>query len=302
MEHILFRAMGCEIFCGVESASPRVHERLARVPAMFEAWETVLSRFRSDSELSRLNAQGGGAQVSDTLWRVAQWARRAEEWSGGLVTPTLGDALVAAGYDRSFEQISETRFCQHADARFTAAARGWDLNSADHSIRLNPHTHLEFGGIAKGWAVEQTANYLGELGPALVDAGGDMVMTAPRADGAWVIQVENPFADEAAKPLLAIERGAVATSGRDFRTWTRGDKLQHHLIDPRTGQPAVTDVLAATVIAPTIFEAEVGAKAAFLKASVAGLEWVNENVSLAALLILEEGTVLTSGGMEKFLL
>ncbi|TAH48294.1 MAG: FAD:protein FMN transferase, partial [Chloroflexota bacterium] len=97
-----------------------------------------------------------------------------------------------------------------------------------------------------------------------------------------------------------IARGAVATSGRDFRKWTRDGKAAHHLIDPRSGLPAVTDVLTATVIAPTIFQAEVAAKVALLLGSVNGLAWL-EARELAARLILDDGNILTSARMEEFL-
>ena len=109
MEQILFRAMGCEIFCGVDSDHPRVHARLQNVPAMFETWEQVLSRFRPDSELSQLNARSGETvKVSDTLWRVLQLAERAAEMSDGLVVPTMLDALIHAGYDRPFDELRAT--------------------------------------------------------------------------------------------------------------------------------------------------------------------------------------------------
>lgn len=178
----------------------------------------------------------------------------------------------------------------------------WEVNPTTRSVCVERGARLDLGGVAKGWAAEQTARYLGELGAALVDAGGDMVMTAPPAEGAWHIGIENPFApDDDDVPTLQIARGAVATSGRDFRKWTRDGKPAHHLIDPRSGLPAVTDVLTATVIAPTIFQAEVAAKVALLLGSVNGLAWL-EARALAARLIFEDGKILTSARMEEFLL
>jgi len=331
MNEIIFRAMGSEIFCAVDSETARVKERLARAPAMFEAWEKTLSRFRADSELSQLNERSGeSVRVSETLWRVLQSAQRAESWSDGLVTPLILNALEAAGYARDFAEMQtqhETRdfdaaafddyarrahslmrsssasvrerFLREGDVVNTMAR--WKLNPTTHSVCVARGARLDLGGVAKGWAAEQTARYLGEIGAALVDAGGDMVMTAPPADGAWHIGIENPFApDKEDVPILKIARGAVATSGRDFRKWTRAGKSAHHLIDPRSGLPAVTDVLTATVIAPTIFQAEVAAKVALLLGSVNGLAWL-EARDLVARVILENGTSLSTTGMENFL-
>ncbi len=306
MNEIIFRAMGSEIFCAVDSERTRVKERLERVPAMFEAWEKTLSRFRADSELSQLNTRSGeSVRVSTTLWRVLQAAERAERWSDGLVTPLILNALEAAGYVRTFSEIQSRELARELDAstpRVPHTLPRWEMNQTTHSVSVEHGARLDLGGIAKGWAAEQTAHYLGELGAALVDAGGDMVMTAPPAEGAWYIGIENPFApDEEDVPTLQIARGAVATSGRDFRKWTHEGKPAHHLIDPRTGLPAVTDVLTATVIAPTIFQAEVAAKVALLLGSENGLAWITAR-ELAARLILENGTILTNTRMENFLL
>ena len=306
MNEIIFRAMGSEIFCAVDSERTRVRERLERVPAMFEAWEKTLSRFRAESELSQLNARSGeSVRVSTTLWRVLQAAERAERWSDGLVTPLILNALEAAGYARTFSEIQSHERARDFETnapRVGNTLPRWELNQTTHSVCVAHGARLDLGGSAKGWAAEQTAQYLGELGATLVDAGGDMVMTAPPAEGAWHIGIENPFApDDEDVPTLQIARGAVATSGRDFRKWTHAGKPAHHLIDPRTGLPAVTDVLTATVIAPTIFQAEVAAKVALLLGSENGLAWL-ETRELAARLILENGTIVTNTRMENFLL
>ncbi len=307
MEQILFRAMGCEIFCGIDSRHPCSRERLERAPAMFEAWEQTLSRFRADSELAQLNARAGETVcVSDSLWRVLQWAQRAEKMSAGLITPTIHDALRASGYEHSFDARRAFKRSGAASPLPITVAHAWTLHPTRRAVTLAPHTHLDLNGVAKGWAAEQTANYLGELGPALVDTGGDMVMTAPRAVGApWHIGIEDAFHPEHENkrlPLLAIARGATATSGRNVRKWTRDGKAMHHLIDPRTGLPAVTDVMCATVIAPTILQAEVAAKVVLVLGSARGLEWLAARPWNAALLILEDGTIMTNEPMERFII
>lgn len=225
MEQILFRAMGCEIFCGIDSRHPCSRERLERAPAMFEAWEQTLSRFRADSELAQLNARAGETVcVSDSLWRVLQWAQRAEKMSAGLITPTIHDALRASGYEHSFDARRAFKRSGAASPLPITVAHAWTLHPTRRAVTLAPHTHLDLNGVAKGWAAEQTANYLGELGPALVDTGGDMVMTAPRAVGApWHIGIEDAFHPEHENkrlPLLAIARapppprGAMFANGR----------------------------------------------------------------------------------------
>lgn len=309
--------MGSEIYVAMDTPGRGGRERLERVPAMFEAWEQRLSRFRADSELSRLNRQSGRAVgVSDALWQVLALARRAEQASGGLVTPAVLTALEAAGYERSFEPVRDAAERAPAPAAVQAAAdrrsgpidarsarAEWRLDERKRTVWLSPGLRLDLGGVAKGWAAEQTAAYLGELAPALVDAGGDIVVTAPRADGEpWAIGIENPLggADDDL-PVLLLARGGVATSGRDYRKWVRNHQSQHHLIDPRSGTPAVTDVLTATIIAATVSEAEVAAKVAFILGSAAGREWIEARPHLAALLVLEDGRVVTSTRIDRYM-
>lgn len=135
---------------------------------------------------------------------------------------------------------------------------------------------LDLGGIAKGWAADIAAQRLAKAGPALIDAGGDIAVSGPMADGSpWPIAIANPFAPEDSLGLLLLVRGAVATSGRDYRRWTRGGVEQHHIIDPRTGQPAQTDVLSATIVAPDGPAAEMAAKVALILGSQAGLAWLD---------------------------
>jgi thiamine biosynthesis lipoprotein len=93
----------------------------------------------------------------------------------------------------------------------------------------------------------------------------------------------------------------VATSGKDRRRWTQGDKLHHHLIDPRTGQSAETDVLTATVVATTVMEAEAAAKAIFILGSQEGLAWIEADPNLAGLLVMDDGRVICSQFMQQYL-
>lgn len=304
MNEITWRAMGSEIYCAVDSDNPRVNERLERVPAMFEAWEKTLSRFRGESELSQLNALAGQrVRVSETLWRVLELARRAEEWTDFLITPLVLNALEAAGYARSFDEIRDAAVSLSESVVHTAARNlEWSMDDKTRTVCLARGARLDLGGVAKGWAAEQTARYLGELGAAMVDAGGDMVMSAPTREGMWRVGIENPFAPEDdSLPVLQITRGAVATSGRSYRKWIANGNAAHHLIDPRTNLPAVTNVLNSTIVAPTIFQAEVAAKVALILGSDQGMNWVNAQNHFGAFLILEDGTCMMNQRMEQYI-
>jgi len=291
MQRIEFRAMGCNMLAAIDADTPAAQAALAPVPAQFEVWEQALSRFRKDSELSALNARSGApVPVSDTLWQVLSAALEAARWTDGLATPTVLKALEAAGYDRSFADLVAA---PTSSPRPPVQVEDWrhvHLDPASRTVMLPPGVQLDLGGIAKGWAAEIVASGLAPAGPALVDAGGDIVVTGPQAAGEpWPIGVEPPYGDQRDLdlPLLTLTGGAVATSGRDYRTFAHGGGVQHHLIDPRTGRPADTDVLTATIIAPTALQAEAAAKVVLILGSSAGLAWIEAHPPLAALLIVE---------------
>lgn len=286
----------------VDSGSrPRI---LRDVPAWFEEWEQSLSRFRSDSELCQLNIRDGQSiPVSRTLWDVYQASVEACLITDGLVSPLVLDALLHAGYDQSFERMSAgaPRFSLDDEAAPVSLA---DITTdvAACSICLPKGARLDFGGVAKGWAAHQAMERLKAAGPALVDAGGDIAVSGPRSNGEpWPIGVADPFHPDQHLEIIYLERGGVATSGKDYRHWTRGGIQQHHIIDPRTGLPAETDVLAATVIAPTVMEAEAIAKAVMISGSRAGLMRLEGDASLAGLLVLENGERLDSCNFRRFL-
>ncbi len=299
MQRLDFRAMGCQMTAVLDT--DRRTNRLDMVSGWFEVWEQALSRFRPDSELSRLNQRTGHwVCVSPILWEVLKLAIHAAQWTGGLISPTILDALEAAGYDRSFEQIQ-------ADGPSAPSQPDghWEFierQSSTRSIWLPPNARIDLGGVAKGWAAERAARKLGVHGPALMDAGGDVAVSGPRADGSpWPIGISDPFRPHQIIGTLKIERGGVATSGRDYRRWQKNGVWQHHLIDPRTGRPAQTDVLSVTVIAPSVVEAEIAAKAVLLSGTEAGLEWLETWPEFAALVMQEDGRLVSSTQFENYL-
>lgn len=305
MQRIEFHAMGCQMLAIVDSDSRLAAKQLAQVPQWFEEWEQHLSRFRASSELNELNQRAGQSmQVSSILWEVAHLAIKAAEWSDGLVSPTILNALEAAGYDRSFELIgsigsAETR---STDPQPDGMWHAIKWKSSTRSIQLPADVRIDLGGVAKGWAAERVARKLSIHGAALVDASGDIALNGLRLDGqAWPIGITDPLNPDRQLDLIMIDQGGVATSGRDYRRWQKNGAWQHHIIDPRTGLPATTDVISATVIAPTVYQAEVAAKAAVILGSDKGLSWLEDHPHYAGLLVLEDGRVLYSARMYQYL-
>ena len=190
----------------------------------FHRVESLLSRFQPDSELSRLN-RAGAMRVGPELLEVTALSLEARERTGGRFDPTVHDALVAAGYDRSFAAAGRRARPPARGPAQCAGAVAVDI--AASTVALEDGFRLDFGGIAKGWAVDRALASLSAHGPALVNAGGDVA----GAGRPWHVGVDTP--DRVL--TLELDGGALATSGRDRRRWSSDGVERHHLIDPSTG-------------------------------------------------------------------
>jgi thiamine biosynthesis lipoprotein len=261
-----FRAMGTEVECQLDGPVDACHA----VEHEFARLEALLSRFRPGSQLSRLNRLGSLAAGPDLL-EVVRLALDARARTDGLFDPTVHDAVVAAGYDRSFELLT----CDGIAGPARPCGGAVELDG--RTIRLAPGVRLDLGGIAKGYAVDRAVSLLARSGACLVNAGGDLAVSG----GLWPVAVEH------ADLTLELRGGALATSGRDRRRWTRGGEERHHLIDPRSGFPADGNLVCATVYAPTAVEAEVLAKVAFLTG----------DVDAPHVLVKADGHVVVGGGL-----
>jgi FAD:protein FMN transferase len=277
-----FRAMGTEIELLVESDG--ASSALGAAEEEFHRLEALLSRFRPDSQLSRLNAEGSLAAGPDLL-RVVELAMAANDRTGGRFDITIHDALVAAGYDRSFELLP----ADAADTGPASAGQPAGVDVEDGVIRLDPGVRLDLGGIGKGYACDRAAEVLATAGPCLVNAGGDIATRA----GTWTVAVET-----ATEPLtLELSGGsALATSGRDLRRWRRAGRELHHLIDPATGLPSESDLLRVTAVAYDAVDAEVTAKALFLAGAEIAVEEA-DRLGVPALLVTQDGRTICAGGL-----
>jgi thiamine biosynthesis lipoprotein len=248
-----FRAMGCEVLvAGATSAE------LKRIAALFRARERRFSRFVRGSELERVNAgRGSVVVVSAEFAATLEHALDAARATDGLVDPTLGAAIVAAGYDTDFDELLPSpQPVDRADPGSWAAVR-----VEGRFVARPPGLLLDLNGVVKGLTVDDALDLI--AGDGLVSAGGDLA-----ARGG--VDVDLPGGG-----AVRLVSGGLATSGSVKRRWLRAGAWQHHLLDPRTGRPADSRWSEVTVNAPTCVEADVAAKAAFLLGDD-GPDWLDE--------------------------
>jgi thiamine biosynthesis lipoprotein len=249
-----FRSMGVDVLVGGAD-----HQALADVTDLFGEWERVFSRFRADSELTRVNRSPHGAVlVSPLFGRATAVALAAARATGGLVDPTLGAALEGAGYDADFAALDA------CDPRPPGTAEPGRLNQVVLTGRLLMRPSgllLDLNGVVKSLAVDEALRLLPAAG--FVSAGGDLGTRAP-------VIVGLPGGGS-----ISLESGGLATSGSTERSWRRAGSVQHHLLDPRTGRPSLSRWTQVTVAAGSCVAADVAAKAAFLL-SDDGPAWLDE--------------------------
>jgi thiamine biosynthesis lipoprotein len=237
-----FVAMGCDVVVGGATTAER-----REIERLFVDRDETFSRFRPHSELNRVNdAVGTIVKISAPFAAMLELALRAARLTDGLVDPTIGAAIEAAGYDRDFSEL--TRSADPAEA----AARGrWRSLRLRQTLLHRPRgVRLDLNGVVKGKTVDEALALID--GDGFVSAGGDIA-----ARGA----VDVALPDGGAVRLL---KGGLATSSIAKRRWRRAGVWQHHLIDPRTGRPCETPWQQVTVSAATCVQADVAAKAALL--------------------------------------
>ena len=279
-----FRAMGTRIELLLDApASANADSAFAAAQAEFARLEGLLSRFLPDSELSRLN-RDGAIDAGPDLAAVVRRALDARERTGGRFDPTVHDALLGAGYDRTFAQMPGELGRPVEPAR---CAGGAHVDAAGR-IELEPGVRLDLGGIGKSYAAESACALVAQVGPALVDAGGDIATRG----GAWPVGVDT--ADGTL--TLLVENGGLATSGIDRRSWLADGEEAHHLIDPASGRPATGDLVRVTVVAGDAVEAEIHAKALFLVGATRAAAEANAS-GLPCVLVTRDGQTVLAGGI-----
>jgi thiamine biosynthesis lipoprotein len=283
-----FVAMGSEVHL-VAVDAPASWSEVAR--GILDELDARWSRFRPDSELSRLNTTGELRPASTLTFTLLEAAQHAFEVTGGRFDPTILDALIAAGYDDEFEIVRNRGPVALKPARVTSFS-SVELDADSQYVTLHDNVSIDLGGIAKGFAADLIAGEIVALGASavIVNLGGDLRATA-RPDGlAWRVDIDDPHRPGRTIASVALNDGAVATSTKARRRWrVAGETVEaHHLIDPATARPARSDAMAATVVASEAVWAEPLAKAAFIAGPDEGRRFLNQ-LGLAGLILTDDG-------------
>jgi FAD:protein FMN transferase len=296
---VSFPALGTTAFlCVADVASlPSARKELERELAEIDA---SCSRFRSDSELVRLNhASGTGpVAVSDRLLEAVEVALEAAASTDGLVDPTVGRTLRLAGYDRRFVfvRLRDGLSFYHGFAA-VPGARAVRIDRSRGTIALERGVELDLGATAKALAADRSARMAARACATgvLVSLGGDVAVAGDPPSGGWAVRIADDHSSplDGPGPTVAIERGGLATSGTTVRRWLAGERELHHVIDPRTGRPAETPWRTVTAAGNSCVEANVASTAALVLGDEAPA-WLSAR-GFPARLVRESGEVELAG-------
>jgi len=295
---VSFQALGMRISVHTVGAWALVPAQ-ARVRDILADVDRACSRFRPDSELAGVHfAEGRPVAVSPLLFDLLDAALWSAGVTGGAADPTVGTAVASLGYDRDFAQVAPSG---PALARLPSPAPGWgciELDRALGTVRVPKGVVIDLGSSAKAfaadWAATEVAATFGT--GALVNLGGDIAVAGEAPEGGWAVglALDSATAPEETAVVVSVRTGGLASSGTAVRTWKRGERRLHHIIDPRTGYPAESPWVLASVAAGSCLLANAASTASVVLGEEA-VGWL-ESEGLPARLVRESGEVETTGG------
>jgi len=292
------RALGTGLRVAV-TASERLADAKAAVDAVVAEIDQSCSRFRSDSELSRLHDSAGReVRVSPMLATALRAALRGARLSDGAVDPTVGAAVKLIGYCDDFEMTARDGAAIPLVVRPVPGWQRITLDDARRTVMVPPGVEIDLGSTAKALASDlaAAAAHRATGAGALVSLGGDVAVAGEAPATGWHIRVaeDSSSPPEAEGETIVIRSGGVATSSTTVRRWTRGGVVLHHIVDPLTGQPATGRWRTVTVVAADCLGANIAATAAIVRAHRA-VGWLN-SFGLPGRLVDNDGAVVRTWG------
>jgi len=254
--------------------------------------DSSVNRFLPTSEISQLNKSGHLENATDDFLAFLGAACEAAALTNGLCDPTVLSALVAWGYDRDFDELSSEVGVIESSSQPSC---GLDSVIVD-GRRVNSPCGLDVGASAKALVADAVADAIEPLSGVLVEIGGDVSVRSANSDAPWTVGVA-PDGPNVTAPRIDVRHGGVATSSMTHRSWMTSQGRAHHIIDPRTGRPAVSQWSAVTVAAPSCLFANALATAAFLWDDDA--PWHIGQTGWAGRLVRHDGDVVTVGSWPK---
>ena len=293
-----FPALGTTAALFVTEADGLDRARRA-LEAELAAIDRACSRFRSDSELSRVNrAKGRAIRSSELFVEAVAVALDAARVTDGAVDPTIGRSLRAIGYDCDFADIAYSGRPLRVRAMPVDGWRGIRLDRRTRTVRLPKDVELDLGATAKALAADRAARRAQREigGGVLVNLGGDLSVAGTAPVEGWFVRVTDDHAEATGDggQTVRVSAGGLATSSTTVRRWTTEDGSRHHIVDPRSGDSATEIWRTVSVAAGSCVDANIASTAAIVRGESAPA-WLTQ-VGLPSRMVSRDGTIVRVGG------
>ncbi|EKE11824.1 MAG: hypothetical protein ACD_15C00018G0005 [uncultured bacterium] len=263
---------------------------------MLDRFEIIFSRFRQDSELSKINSSiGKFHKIDRELVEVIELSLMYNKKTLGYFDPRILSNLEEIGYDKSFHEVAKNN--SPVNVQSIRKDLSEELVLDEDKARFD--CKMDFAGIAKGWFVDQISLFLKEKNwkNFVVDIGGDMYFAGQGLEGKWLVGMEGVKYE---KMMFSLSDVAIATSGTGKRKWEREGKRFHHLIDPKDAENFSFELKSVTVISGDAVEADIWAKALFLMGKENGMDFANRN-AMACVMLDRRGNAFISLEIKKYI-
>ena len=298
-ERFLLMGTAVEIKVSGRERKETLHSILRNTRFYMESLALLLSSYNSQSEISRINEAKANTkiEVSPVTSYIIKESLEISRLTGGSFDITVFPLVKLWGFFK--EQRNTPPPSSKIEALLPDVGYYYlKVLPSGEVVKLKDEVKITLSGIAKGFIVDEGIRFLKErkITTALINAGGDLRVYGKR----WKIGIADPRGSRRVIGVITIKEGAVATSGDYQRFWIYKGKRYHHIINPRTGYPASSGIISATVISPDCMRADALATALIVKGEK-GFSWLNDKES--ALLIKEENgkiQLISSPNMKKY--
>ena len=284
-----FSGMGTDIYLEADNTEELL--------AWFTLVERRYSRFLKDSELSILNQKPVSEDwisISEEFYQILLKSEAFMAQTDSLFNPYLGQLMSSLGYDRSFDRMEG--IAMQTDRQF-CKDKGLLLHHDQPLVKKVRDIHIDLGGVVKGWSADQ-AFHMAQGENIFIDAGGDMRFSFTQPE---TIGVMNPFDPSTDIAQFVMQQGALATSNVLHRRWKTQHGERHHILNGKTGENPESDVIQATVLAPTAAEAEVYAKVLCMIHAEDAQTWIKEKeLPIAALIVNQKKQIYRTEHLFRF--
>jgi thiamine biosynthesis lipoprotein len=292
-----FKAMGSTISIQAKMLDEKP---FLEIKKLFAEYEQAASRFIKDNPLDKINKHlGEWVDVPSCLSEMIQSAYVSYRYTNGAFDPRILGNLIDAGYVETFENNKWSSMT----TRTVSIVEQWSPEIRKESVKVG-NMPIDLGGIGKSFTAKKAADILKEYSSDyFVNAGGDVVFAGLSPEGEkWRVSVENPYDMNKVAAVIEVTDTSVATSSISKRKWiTSDERRMHHIINPKTGQPADGEIIAVTIIHPDAVWAEVWAKSLFFMSSK-DLALNTSNLSIPALWFTEDGKMSYNMAMKPYVI